>query len=80
MNSIIQCLHACKNFRKIASEQEKRSEGDIVSRAIAETYEDQLIGTCKPSKLFNAICSIEDCKHYANKEQQDACELLRKLI
>ena len=65
---------------EIASEQEKRSEGDIISRAISETYEDQPIGTCKPSKLFNAICSIEDCTHYANKEQQDACELLRKLI
>ena len=80
MNSAIQCLHACKRLREVTSKQRELSEGDTVSKAMTETYREQLIGISKPTKLFKAICTIKECEHYANKEQQDVSALLGNLI
>ena len=33
-----------------------------------------------PSELFRQICAIESCRKYADKSQQDCCELLMRVM
>ena len=85
MNVIIQSLQACSTFRDVllkrfrSSNTERIHKYNIASE-FANVLRKQLTSVTSPLKLFNSICAIPSCLPYANKKQQDCCELLNRMM
>ena len=80
MNSTIQSLHSCEQFKEILFNSYKRGLNDKLSEEIARVFTKQLSSVFNPSELFKAICSIKLFNHYATGEQQDCCDFLVNLM
>ena len=50
-----------------------------LSSEIARTFLELQGAVQNPKEVFKAICSIDSCRHFADKSQQDICELLMKI-
>ena len=80
MNSTIQSLHACEQFKETLFNSCKRGLNDKLSEEITRVFTKQLSSVCNPSELFKTISSIKPLKHYAKGDQQDCCDLLVNLM
>ena len=54
MNSTIQSLHSCEQFKEILFNSYKRGLNDKLSEEIARVFTKQLSSVCNPSELFKA--------------------------
>ena len=85
MNVIIQSLQACSIFRDVLLNRFRSSNTESIQKyyiasEFANVIRDQLNSVTSPLKLFNSICAIPSCLPYANKRQQDCCELLTRMM
>ena len=85
MNSIVQSLSACKTFKdtlvnKLHSDYSTKTSQDKLSKELAKIFRTQFNAVSKPNKLFETICSLDSCKHYAQGTQQDCFDLLINMI
>ena len=85
MNAVIQSLQACQLFRDTLSTKfsriiHEKDAKDKLSKEIANIFHAQSGEILEPINLFNTICSLNSCTHYAMKKQQDCSELLLKLM
>ena len=85
MNALLQGLYACKCFRDNVLQTQHvpnamaGTTSDQLSSEIARTFLKLQNSAQTPTEVFKAICSIDSCRHFADKSQQDICELLMKL-
>ena len=86
MNAVMQGLYACESFRSSILEELKKihmEAGSVctLSLEIARLFQRLHTKVRDPTELFDAICKIDGCAHFADKsQQQDCCELLNKIL
>ena len=84
MNALLQGLYSCKSFRDTVLQTQHWRNATAgtdcnLSSEIARNLLQLQAAVQDPNEVFNAICSIESCRHFADKSQQDCCELLMKI-
>ena len=84
MNSVMQCLARCETFitelKRLSIDTNREQLSSVILDLLMQIRENATESPCDPWNLFHRLCWVKDCKHFTKFEQQDARELLTRVL